>query len=323
MTKQFPMPLAQAHVEALLNKVNPSVQLQSFNLLAGSFSNETSRIFFKTAVGDESSLVVRRYSVFGEYDCGEKARREFKAFQLLDQHNIPVPKPLLLDTTGELLGTPGIVTSFVSGRQIIMPANTDNWVGELARTLAHIHTIPITEQEIEFLLDSNREVTWFLHRGQVTAEMAEYPDGRIIWQLVHDHFPHIQSVPPAFVHVDYWLGNILWQDGRITAVLDIEEAAYGDPAYDVAYMRIELAMLGGEALAEQFLAAYVSEIGRPVPNLAFWELAATARFMPNPEDLIPEWQTFSNANWNADHVRQNFSNFIASSIQRIREESKE
>lgn len=314
-----PLPSAK-NINALLQEITPGSYLVDMRLLDGSFSNSTAVITAVNPVNHTQQFVVRRYAVFGDYDRGQKARREFKAFQLLNQHNIPAPAPLLVDATGELLGSPGIVTSFVPGRQTVMPANTAGWVKKLAHTLAHIHSIPITEQDIGFLLDANQEVTWFLHKGQPTEEMAAYPDGRIIWQLVHDHLPHIQPVPPALVHVDYWLGNILWQDGQITAVLDMEEAAYGDPAYDVAYMRVELAMLGGEALADQFLRAYISATGNPVPNLAFWELAATVRFMPAPEGMIPEWQTFSSANWNAAQVKQNFADFIASSIQRLSKE---
>lgn len=316
MNQKFPIPLSQDMVEALLEKVAPGAFLQSWALFAGSFSNETSRLLIKTAVGAESSLVIRRYAVFGSYDRGEKASREFRTLQLLQQHNVPAPAPLLLDTNGELLGSPGIVTSYVPGRQVITPPHTAIWVNELAHTLARIHAIPLTSQETDYLLDANREVVWFLRGDKVTESMAAHPDGAVVWQAVHDELPQIQPTAPALVHVDYWLGNILWQDGRITAVLDWEEAASGDPGYDVAYLRVELAMLGGEALADQFLAAYVTASGHPVPNLAFWELAAAARFMPDPAGLITEWQVFGQGEWSAAKVRQNFSNFIYSSQRR-------
>jgi aminoglycoside phosphotransferase (APT) family kinase protein len=289
--------------------------LKEVRPLPGSFSNESVLLAYETAVGPKQ-VVVRRYAVFGDYDRGEKAAREFKTLALLQQHHIPAPTPLLLDKSGDLLGSPGIVTSFIAGQQIIKPANQSAWIAELAQILAQIHAIPLPKAEERFLLDGNDEVIWFLRNNSAKEKMAEHPDGRSVWQAVHDLLPAIQPVPPALMHIDYWLGNILWQDDRITAVLDWEEASYGDPGYDVAYLRLELAMLGTETLADAFLDAYVQASGRPVANLAFWELAAAARFLPNPEGLISEWQTLQAGAYSATAVGQNFSNFIASAIRR-------
>ena len=279
--------------------------------LPGSFSNETTLLGYETAVGPEQ-VVVRRYAVFGDYDRGEKAEREFKTLVLCQQHRIPAPMPLLLDRSGALLGSPGIVTSFVPGQQLIQPTDEASWVKELGQTLAKIHTIPLTDNELRFLLDGNNEVVWFLRNEKSKESMCEHPDGRSTWQAVHDLLPTIQPVPPALMHIDYWLGNILWQEGRITAVLDWEEASFGDPGYDVAYLRLELAMLGGEPLADAFLAAYELEYGRPVVNLAFWELAAAARF----EGMIGEWQTLQPGVYDETAVQQNFRNLLASALQR-------
>ena len=303
--------MADSTYQNVIRQLDEGAKLQEVRPLPGSFSNESMRLAYETAVGPKQ-IVVRRYAVFGDYDRGEKAEREFKTLALLQKHHIPAPKPLLLDTSGALLGSPGIVTSFVDGQQIIRPANQAAWVVEMAQTLAHIHTITLSAAEMDFLLDSNEEVVWFLRNDNAKEKMCEHPDGRSAWQAVQDLLPTIQPVPPTLVHIDYWLGNILWQDGCITAVLDWEEASFGDPGYDVAYLRLELAMLGTEQLAHAFLEAYVQASGRPVANLAFWELAAAARFMPDPEGMIPEWQTLQAGPYSATTVRQNFSNFIAS-----------
>ncbi len=315
MSDKFPIPLTQTHIENVIEAISPGGQLQDYALFAASFANEATKVTFCATDGTERKIVIRRYAIFGNYDLGEKAIREFKALQLLQRHQIPAPTPLLLDATGELIGSPGMVSAFVAGQQLILPVDVDAWINALAATLARIHAIAINEQQIDFLLNAREEVTWFLNQGKVTE--AAHPDGPVVWQLVHDHLPHIQAVSPALVHVDYWLGNVLWQDGRVTAVLDLEEAAYGDPAYDVAYLRTELAMLGGISLADQFLHAYEATAGHHVSHLAFWDLVAAPRFMPDPEGMIPEWQTFSDQQWCADAVKQNFSNFIHNASKRL------
>ncbi len=298
----------------IINQIEGSGKLKQIRPLPGSFSNETTLIVYETAVGPKQ-IVLRRYAVFGSYDRGEKAEREFKTLALLRQHHIPAPTPLLLDKSGDSLGSPGIVTSFVPGQQVILPSDQTTWITELAKTLARIHAIPLASEKA-FLLNGNEEVTWFLNGGHVTEKMSAHPDGTAVWHAVHDLLPIIQPVPPALMHVDYWTGNILWQNQRIAAVLDWEEASFGDPAYDVAYLRHELAMLGGKTLADAFLAAYVQANGCPVANLAFWELAAAARFMPDPEGMIPEWQALQAGAYEITAVRQNFRDFLASALKR-------
>jgi aminoglycoside phosphotransferase (APT) family kinase protein len=179
--------------------------------LPGSFSNETALLTYETAVGPKQ-VVVQRYAVFGDYDRGEKAEREFRTLALLQKHHIPAPTPLLLDKSGDLLDSPGIVTSFVPGQQIMLPQNEASWIAELAKTLARIHAIPLTAVERALLLNGNEEVTGFLNGGHVTEKMRAHRDGTAVWHAVHDLLPTIQPVPPALMHVDYWLGNILWHN---------------------------------------------------------------------------------------------------------------
>ena len=51
-------------------------------------------------------------------------------------HRVPVPEPLLLDETGEVLGVPGVVSRSIEGRQIADPKDPEKWAEDLARPLA-------------------------------------------------------------------------------------------------------------------------------------------------------------------------------------------
>ncbi len=42
------------------------------------------------------------------------------------------------------------------------------------------------------------------------------------------------------LHGDLWPGNVLWQDGRLVAVVDWEDGAVGAPLIDVASARGDL-----------------------------------------------------------------------------------
>ena len=67
-------------------------------------------------------------------------------------------------------------------------------------------------------------------------------------------------------------------------MLDWEEAAYGDPAIDVAYARMNMFLMNLPEAADEFLRVYESETGGKIENLGFWELAASVRPMIDPID---------------------------------------
>jgi aminoglycoside phosphotransferase (APT) family kinase protein len=274
---------------ALLDVITPGSVVLAIDSLPGSFSNFTHLVEARSADGSVFRIVVRRYAVFGSYDRSEKARREFKALELVQRYGIPAPRPLYLDEKGGILEGPGIVTDYMPGEMILSPVDPLSCARVLATMLSRIHSVPCHAEAQGFLLDANSEASWFLRSGVVPDYMLTHPDGATVWQAVHDMLPDVQPVPPTLVHIDYWLGNVLWDRGRITAVVDWEEAAYGDPGIDVAYSRMEMFLNGmSRRAADEFLNIYETEMGRRVANLGFWELAAAARPMFNPAGWITE-----------------------------------
>lgn len=271
----------------VLDRIAPGSVLEAIRVPPGSFSNFTHIVEARAADGSPLKIVVRRYRVFGQYDRGEKAYREFKSFELLHKHGLPAPRPLLLDKTGELLGMPGMVSNYVPGNLLLdPPADPLAWARKLAVTLAGIHAIPCGDDARSFLLDANAEATWFLKENAVPGYMQSYRGGMELWQALHDLYPQIVPARPALVHIDYWSGNILWRDDEICAVIDWEEAAHGDPGIDVAYARMNMTLMGLPEAGQEFLQVYETRTGSKVQNLGFWELAAAVRPMVDPAD----WQ---------------------------------
>lgn len=298
--------LSKKAARALLDMIAPGSTVLAIDSLPGSFSNFTNLVEARSAGGSAFRIVVRRYAVFGSYDRGEKARREFKTLELLQENGIPVPRPLHLDEEGMLLGGPGIVTDYVPGEMLTSSADPLSCARALATMLSRIHSIPCDAEAKGFLLDANTEATWFASSDTVPDYMAVHPDGATVWQTVRDLLPEALSVPPTLVHTDYWMGNVLWDRRRITAVVDWEEAAYGDPGIDVAYCRMDMFLNGmGRRTADEFLNVYEAEMGRRVANLGFWELAAAARPMHHPEGWVTGWP-----------AGERFRQFIADATER-------
>jgi aminoglycoside phosphotransferase (APT) family kinase protein len=293
-------------LQAVLEIIEPGTNFVALHSLEGDFSNSTHLVEARASDGSLFQVVTRRYAIFGDYDRGEKARREFKTLQFLKKHGAPVPVPLYLDDTGNILGSPGIVTRYMPGKLIMAQPYPEHWAEILAKTLANIHSIPINASDTSFLLDANSEALWFLKSKDLMPEyISIHPKGSALWQAMTDYLPNLLRVEPSLVHIDYWSGNILWDQGVISAVVDWEEAAQGDPDIDVAYCRMEMALCGMSEAADRFLLTYEKEMSKSVANLGFWELAAAVRPMFNPNGWISE-----------SPAKERFADFVDAAIQR-------
>ncbi len=95
------------------------------------------------------------------------------------------------------------------------------------------------------------------------------------------------ALPPVVCHNDFRTGNVMQQDGGITAILDWEFAAWGDPHEDLGWFTARCWRFGQTALEaggigplDAFLDGYAAEAGwRPdAARVRFWQLGATIRW---------------------------------------------
>lgn len=88
------------------------------------------------------------------------------------------------------------------------------------------------------------------------------------------------------LHGDFWPGNTLWRDGGLAAVIDWEDAGYGDPLADLANGRLEIAMLLGVAAMREFTRHYRALMGSlDYAALPVWDLCAALR----PAGKMASW----------------------------------
>lgn len=282
------MPSTSAIV-AVLDALGLSGAQFAVHDLPGSYSNFTHLVAAEGADGQARNIVIRRYNPANYEDGHDKHSCEFHALTMLHGQGVPVPPPLLLDADGSLLGLPGIVTEYVPGAPIELPAEAKRWgrmAAKTARMLARIHQTPVSEADKRYLMDDDVEVAWFLKGGRVPDYMRADADGEVVWHLLNDRWGRWRPVEQRFAHTDYWSGNILWRGDEIATVLDWEEAGYGHPAADVAYARMGYCIEGVPHAAEAFLREYERTTGWTLnrADLALFELAASARPMTDPSD---------------------------------------
>ncbi len=86
----------------------------------------------------------------------------------------------------------------------------------------------------------------------------------------------------GLVHGDLWYGNTLWDDGRLTAVLDWDCAGVGPAGIDLGSLRCDAAWCHGTEAAEHILRGWEAEAGRPASDVPYWDAIAA---LASPPDM--------------------------------------
>lgn len=196
------------------------------------------------------------------------AAHEYALLQMLAQAGMAVPAPRLLDESCTLFPTPFLVMAYIPGAPVLDPADPLDFVRQMSLHLARLH-----------------RVDWrplpFLRRLEPEPPPPAAPDESLgetrIRAALARHGPPPGPNPPALLHGDYWPGNLLWQDERLAAVVDWEDAAVGDPLADVANARLELRWSLGATVMEAFTRAYRALQPLEFAHLPYWDLRAALR----------------------------------------------
>jgi aminoglycoside phosphotransferase (APT) family kinase protein len=102
-------------------------------------------------------------------------------------------------------------------------------------------------------------------------------------QVIDEYQP--SAVPDALVHGDCWQGNSLWAGDEFRGFIDWDAAGTGSPGIDLGTMRLDAAFFFGAAAMEDVVTGWAETSGRPVVDLAYWDLVAA---LTSPIDLA-EW----------------------------------
>lgn len=255
----------------VVTRLFPGAELKAVVRLAGGVSADVHRLDLNLADGRKTSLVLRAHRAS---HSGHSAELEYQLLQSLQRHNVPVPEPLLVDTSGSLLAQPFLAMAFVEGTSAISSAQEGHYIDVMANILTKIHALPTAD------------LPTLPTRNDPLPEVFDYlPEGHQ-WEGLHAHLRSLADTAyvesPKLLHGDFWPGNLLWQNDTITAVLDWEDAALGDPLSDVACCQLELRYKLGKSSMYQFTRAYARNQLLDRQRLALWQVyvaAAAQRFM--------------------------------------------
>ncbi len=260
-------------------------QVREVSRIPGGFSYETWSLratWQEEGARRDERLILRRAprgGVLEPYD----ASREFRVLQALEGTPVPVPRALWCDATGDVLGTSFYVMEFVDG-DIPLPwdaslAEQDKRAMHEAFTdvLADLHSADWSALGLDFLgvpEDRADPAALELERCCEVLErisLRPYPLLLEVIAWLDERRP--RSPVLSLVHDDYRMGNFIWGNGAITALLDWERAFIGDPMADIAFTRIE-GLAGwcsiSDAMAERYTAKSGIEIDEE--RVAYYEV---------------------------------------------------
>ncbi len=259
---------APSRFELLVQKLGAGAQLLDSWPLAGGVSALVTALQVRWPGGRVERLVVRQY---GERDLQANpdiARQEFGLLQVLTAAGLPVPAPRYAE-----LGL--LVLDFVEGATEFQPSDDAKSLGQLATFLARLHGLPTAELS-------------FLPVLTTLSPSPEAPDESLSETRIRDaleQFGPPPAAPAAVLHGDFWPGNVLWAGSQLTAVIDWEDAALGDPLADVGNARLELLFSLGQEAMQAFTDDYGRQTGTDLAQLAYWDLRAALR----PCGRLSQW----------------------------------
>ncbi len=260
--------------------VEPGAKLLRAWALTGGVSAETTALEIATPGGGVRRMVVRRHEPAKLRKRPHLAREEFELLKALHSGGMPVPQPLHVDETGEILSTPYLVLAYVEGEQQFSPPDVPAMADRLAAILVRIHKTEGVEETLRFL---PRQGSGLSRRPEVLDDSLSEGQVREAMEAL---WPLPQCNPSVLLHGDFWPGNVLWQDDVLAAIIDWEHARLGDPLYDLAESRLEILWAFGLNAMHRFTQSYLASMPSvDCTHLPYWDLCAALR----PAGDLSEW----------------------------------
>ena len=208
-------------------------------------SNPTYRL--AAASGD---YVLRRKPFGPLLPSAHAVDREYRLIAALHPLGFPVPRPYALCADPDVIGAMFYLMELVSGRAFTNGALPEfdppvrrSMYEQLVDTLAELHNIDPTAAGLG---DFGRPGNYF--ERQVARWTKQYRDSQtddlLEMERLIEYLP--RSLPDqsrtSIVHGDYRIDNVLFEDGKLKAVLDWELATLGDPVADFSYLAMQWMM---------------------------------------------------------------------------------
>jgi len=297
----------QAVLEGWLAQRLPGAHISNFETpQSNGFSSETV-LFDVTHEGVTEALVARIEPVHYQVFPDPRFDDQYRLMQTLDvDTDIPVPPIRWFEPDVSYLGAPFIVMGRVDG---VVPADVPSyhqqgWLADLPpagqatvwwsplEIMARLHRLDAKALDLEFLDQPEFGPAGIEQRlGYFENYMHwAYPGPKDSIQAALAWLKANQPVEPhdpVLLWGDARMGNVLYVDGLPSAVLDWENATFGQPEEDLAWYLyldrfhsdgIDVPRLPGLPTPEETIARFGATVGRPMLNMPYYEVLSAFKF---------------------------------------------
>jgi aminoglycoside phosphotransferase (APT) family kinase protein len=185
--------------------------------------------------GERGTYVVKRSP--GE-QYSQWLAQEYRVLQALRGLPLPLPQPYqFLQQRRAATPESWLVMSYLPGKSLKMLAQNEpdqtakrRMLHTVGQTLAVLH-----QQPVPAALRHASQGSWLacmLKRARYHWQHYKTDGNAGLLAHLEKHRP--APVPPALIHGDFTVDNVLLLDGKVSGIIDWALGAYGDPRYDLA-----------------------------------------------------------------------------------------
>ncbi len=293
------------HLQRAVEAFSPGARLVSATPLEGGISATMFRLQVDLD-GEVVTWVSRRPGPYRVRQNPDAAAAEFRLLSGLRALGLPCPRPLFV-AAGE--AEPFCLLEFVEGRPVLDPEDPLDYARKVAEQLARIHTADPSGLELEVndtvYGEPKPEPNEALRESEIRAAVAAYE-------------PRRRRNPNRLLHGDPWPGNIIWNLGDISGVIDWEEACLGDPLFDLGIARLDLLWITSFEAMEIFTDHYVGLTGIDTTDLAYWDLVISLRPIRHLSFWASSYPHHGRPDIDEAYMGRVHQEFVARAFERLR-----
>ncbi len=280
--EEAPAALTRDRLQTYLRSKFPAwkgLDVTAFEPLPGGFQKATILFATDDRTNGEQELVLRAEQ---EGDIirldGGSIDKEYLTLRIAFEAGIPVPEPLWLEEDTSAVGARFLVSRKAVGRNYgtvvaASEALSKELLQSLVTELARIHAVRLDPSsdlvrrshflnwlKFDTVSENTRRYIDYWFELVAAGPRSASPLIRRTLNWLRANVPS-SADPPAFLHGDYGLHNILIVDQKVSAILDWEASRVGDPADELSWF-----LNSAESFLprEELLDLYRKAGGRPV-----------------------------------------------------------
>ena len=231
--------------------------------------------------------------------------REATVLEALAPFGLPAPRLLAVDGTGEHAGAPALLMTREPGSLLASPDAVREAIPAMAEALTRC------QSQAHNLIAGRRWTPWLPPEGLL---VPSWSTREALWSRAIRVVQRFQPPPrDAFIHRDPHPSNLLFEHGKVSAILDWAHAGRGPAGFDGARMAMNLCCLLGMDAATAFRSAFEQALGRRHDPLL--DVFAACEFLPDP--AIDGSAAALGIELNRNQARGRLENFLADAMRRM------